>query len=675
MCGALLAGACQDDALTEQSTPANKAETTVPAEANEGELLVKFVPEMTEILDRVAQTRSSGAATRSGIPSTDEVLDILGAYDFERVFPINPKTEEKTREAGLHLWYLVRFDKNTDLKQAMERISQLGEVSKVQCNRHIQRAYRTDRKPVYVMPENLRRHTRAVSDDGLPFADAGLPRQWGYINSGNYDFSPSVAGADVNCLEAWKLCTGDPSIIVAVLDEGVMWSHPDLKDNMWVNEGETLGSKDDADGNGYAGDRYGYNFVSDSPIISWSDTNDSGHGTHVAGVVAAVNGNTETDGGGVCGIAGGAPGKPGVKVMSCQVFSGNSGVTLVGESRAIKYAADNGAVILQCSWGSISGEADPFKGYTPGPASEKEWETTYPLEKEALDYFIHNAGSPNGVIDGGLAIFAAGNEYAPKPSFPAAYSGCISVGALAADYTPSSFSNYGVENTFSAPGGDGDYYGTLGVTEDEYDWQSVQGTILSTLVKNNQPVYGYMEGTSMACPHVSGVAALGLSYAVQMRRHFTAEEFKALMVETAVELDSHFSGVKKYHYNHAGGGGSPLIQMDLGSYRGKMGRLVNAGALLQKIAGAGSDMKVPNVYVAPEKKVTVDLSRYFAGNALTYTCTSQNESVAKAEVSGSVLTVTGIAVGVTSVTVNVSGGQSQTITVTVRNNAGGNGWM
>lgn len=674
MCGALLAGACQDDALNEQTTPTAKTEATVPVEANEGELLVKFVPEMTEILDRVAQTRSSGAATRSGIPSTDEVLDILGAYDFERVFPVNPKTEEKTREAGLHLWYLVRFDKNTDLKQAMERISQLGEVSKVQCNRHIQRAYRTDRKPVYVMPETLRRHTRAAGDDGLPFADAGLPRQWGYINSGNYDFSPSVAGADVNCLEAWKLCTGDPSIIVAVLDEGVMWSHPDLKGNMWVNEGETLGSKEDADGNGYAGDRYGYNFVSDSPIISWSDTNDSGHGTHVAGVVAAVNGNTETDGGGVCGIAGGAPGKPGVKIMSCQVFSGNSGVTLVGESRAIKYAADNGAVILQCSWGSISGEADPFR-YTPGPASEKEWETTYPLEKEALDYFIHNAGSPNGVIDGGLAIFAAGNEYAPKPSFPAAYSGCISVGALAADYTPSSFSNYGVENTFSAPGGDGDYYGMLGVTEDEYDWQSVQGTILSTLVKNNQPVYGYMEGTSMACPHVSGVAALGLSYAVQMRRHFTAEEFKALMVETAVELDSHFSGVKKYHYNHAGGGGSPLIQMDLGSYRGKMGRLVNAGALLQKIAGSGSDMKVPNVYVAPEKKVTVDLSRYFAGNALTYTCTSQNESVVKAEVNGSVLTVTGITVGVTSVTVNVSGGQSQTITVTVRKNAGGNGWM
>ena len=77
-------------------------------------------------------------------------------------------------------------------------------------------------------------------------------------------------------------------------------------------------------------------------------------------------------------------------------------------------------------------------GYIPGPATEEEWAATYPLEKEALDYFIHNAGSPNGVIDGGLAIFASGNEYAAQSSFPAAYSKCISVAALAADSsTPS----------------------------------------------------------------------------------------------------------------------------------------------------------------------------------------------------------------------------------------------
>ena len=74
---------------------------------------------------------------------------------------------------------------------------------------------------------------------------------------------------------------------------------------------------------------------------------------------------------------------------------------MVNEARAIKYAADNGAVILQCSWGYNSAYSNPLQGYVP-TATDEEWSKTYPLEKEALDYFIHNAGSPNGVIEGGL---------------------------------------------------------------------------------------------------------------------------------------------------------------------------------------------------------------------------------------------------------------------------------
>ena len=117
---ALLAGACSDNDLNDDApvvpvTP----DIVIPEGAAEGELLVKFVPEMTEILDHTMKIRAVGASTRSGIPSTDEVLSILGAYDFERVFPVNSRTEEKSREAGLHLWYLVRFDKGTDLKEAM----------------------------------------------------------------------------------------------------------------------------------------------------------------------------------------------------------------------------------------------------------------------------------------------------------------------------------------------------------------------------------------------------------------------------------------------------------------------------------------------------------------------------------------------------------------------------
>ena len=227
-----------------------------------------------------------------------------------------------------------------------------------------------------------------------------------------------------------------------------MFNHPDLKGNMWINEGEKLYADTDKDGNGYKDDVYGYNFVNNTGIISWMEAEDSGHGTHVAGTIAAMNGNNE----GVCGIAGGdGPENPGVRIMSYQVFSGINGVTLDAEARAIKYAADNGAVILQCSWGYNSSLANMIEGYSPGPGSEEEWENMYPLEKEALDYFVNNAGSPNGVIDGGLAIFAAGNEYAGMAAFPAAYSKCVSVSAVAADFTPASYSNYGEEVTISAP--------------------------------------------------------------------------------------------------------------------------------------------------------------------------------------------------------------------------------
>ena len=82
---------------------------------------------MTAILDRTMTraTRSGSAMTRSGIPSTDEVLDILGGYHFERIFPVDSRNEERTRTAGLHLWYLVKFDETPDMQQAANRLSRL----------------------------------------------------------------------------------------------------------------------------------------------------------------------------------------------------------------------------------------------------------------------------------------------------------------------------------------------------------------------------------------------------------------------------------------------------------------------------------------------------------------------------------------------------------------------
>jgi subtilisin family serine protease len=638
-----------------------------------GELLVRFDESVSRILDEAGLiTKSAGAADRSGILSVDEILDLVEGYQIERVFPVDVRTEEKARQEGLHLWYVVRFSAEHSVEKVASDLAKLGEVSRVEFNRTLKRASQTKAVPLTEASFKAMRS----SAKPLKYNDPHLGLQWHMVNNGDLAETKFIAGADVNVEKAWDLCAGDPSIIVAVLDEGVDFSHPDLKANMWVNEGETWRSTEDNDGNGYVGDYYGYNFAAGNGIISTNGRYDTGHGTHVAGVIAAANDN----GIGISSIAGGTPENPGVKIMSCQIFSGALAGTVLDEVRAIKYAADNGAVILQCSWGYISGAANPYD-WTPQFSDDDQWKQSNVLEFMALDYFVHNAGSPDGVIDGGIVVFAGGNESAPASSYPAAYPEFVSVAATAGDYTPAVYTNYGPGTTISAPGGDQDYYFEYG----EGPNTGAIGCVLSTLPFNVTgsagPLagYGYMEGTSMACPHVSGVVALGLSYAAQLRRHVKAEEVKELLYSTARPIEPFWNTEtpKQFYKFVTDLSQVHLSSMNLNNYKGKMGHgQVDAYAFLQAIAGAGSDMTFPNVYVAVGGTSTLVPSMYFKnGDALTYTVTIENGSIASCESVNGKLVFKGLANGQTAASVKASNGETASFVITVRNSAAGNGWL
>ena len=666
MAAVLLSGlaACSVDVPETGALTEDKNTPQITDDVVQGQLLVRFDARVSDILEKAGVTKSGPMTpmTRSGIMSVDEILDIVEGYQIERVFPVDVRSEDKARKEGLHLWYVVRFSEDYPVDKVAADLSKLGEVSRVEYNRTLKKA--SDDKPTPLTLERLKELTANAA--GGAFDDPLLSDQWHLVNNGNLRPTKFIKGADVNVEKAWEMTTGDPSIIVAVLDEGVDVSHPDLQASMWVNEGEIWKSHEDNDGNGYAGDVHGYNFVSKHGVISTDSRYDTGHGTHVAGVIAAVNNN----GTGISSIAGGNASESGVKIMSCQIFSGQYAGTVLEEVRAIKYAADNGAVILQCSWGYISGAANPYE-WTPQFSTDEEWEYYNVLERKALDYFVHNAGSPDGVIEGGLVIFAGGNEAAPAASYPGAYPDFVAVAATAGDFTPAVYSNYGPGTTISAPGGDQDYYYDY---VDETHRIGEVGCVLSTLPFNvSESGYGYMEGTSMACPHVSGVAALGLSYAAKLRKHFKAEEFIAMLYDSATPIDQYMTGTKQYKkYVIDLFESAPMMSLDMNAFRGKMGAgQVNAYGLLKAIEGSGVDMTFPNLYVAVGGQTTAVPSMYMDGSS--FTVTVNDSSVATAEIVDGKMIVKGLKAGQTEA--SVTGSRTDKFVITVREGASGNGWL
>lgn len=559
---------------------------TSSLESEQGELLVKFSDEAIAAVE-TGVTRTE--ATRTGLQRFDAALTDIEAVSLERVFPDIPKHEAQARAFGLHLWYVVKFNPEVSLATAARKLAAADEVAYVQYNNRIVESYDREEPIPYDRVRNAD-YTVANTDGNVmsSFNDPRLKDQWHYKNTGDESLvKPIKAGSDINLEPAWELCTGDPSIIVAVMDQGVVYNHEDLATNMWINEKELKGSEGvDDDGNGYVDDIYGYNFVKNTGKITWNDPKDNGHGTHVAGTIAAVNNN----GIGVCGIAGGSGNNDGVKIMSIQAFVGEATVSVAASARAIQYAADNGASILQCSWGSGPGAFN----------SDQAYENECRAEVVALKYFIESE-RPGSPLNGGIAFFAAGNS-SMDCEYPASYPTVVCVTSIGTDFTPSTFTCFGLPADIAAPGGDNNYH----------EGGNQAGKVLSTLLPL-RGMYGYMAGTSMSTPHVSGVAALGLSYAKQLGKTFEPDEFRDMVLASVNDLDPYLTGVKKHNNG----------TMNLVEYKGKMGSgMIDAYKMLMAVRGT------PAITVEQDKPTTISLSKYY-GDVTALSCTLEVSDAVK----------------------------------------------
>ena len=180
----------------------------------------------------------------------------------------------------------------------------------------------------------------------------------------------------------------------------------------------------------------------------------------------------------------------------------------------------------------------------------------------------------------------------------------------------------------------------------------------------------------MACPHVSGVVALGLSYAAKLRKHFTGEEFKELLYSSATPIDDFMSGTKVYSkYVIDLEESSPLQSFDMASFRKQMGHgQVHAYNFLKAIEGAGVQMTFPHVFVSVGETKVIDPSMYMDGSQFTASVDENKQSIASVEVKDGKVVVTGLAEGQASALVT-GDGKTQMFTITVRKGAAGNGWL
>ena len=476
--------ACSVDEQMQPQTDAPAGPTVSDEGTVPGIMTVKVSDDLADRLLEYADEQ--GELNADGVALLNiSGINVTGA---RTSFHIGGKFEKRQRAAGLHRWFRISYDESVPVSKAAGNAAAAPGIEFAE--------------PVM-----------KIKKMSVEMNDVGYERQWHYHNTGQYGFTP---GIDIKLQEAWDTygVFGSSDVIVAVADQGVEYSHEDLNGNMWVNEVELDGEPGvDDDGNGYVDDVYGYNFVRGNSTI-----HPEAHGTHVAGTIAAVNNNSI----GVCGVAGGKYPEKGVSLMALQLLE--EGEQYGGNTYlAFQYAAENGACIINNSWGYQSSDA-----------------TLTEVDKTAIDYFVENAGMDEngnqvGPMKGGLVVFAAGN-FASETGYPAQYDKTLAVAAVGPTGKYTYYTNYGDWVDICAPGGDefinGDY-----------------GQVLSLALSDQ---YGYNRGTSMACPHVTGVAALVLSTKTP-EDGFTADNLFKLLVNTADP------SIYEYNMNRSGMLGSGML--------------------------------------------------------------------------------------------------------------------
>lgn len=304
--------------------------------------------------------------------------------------------------------------------------------------------YDSDADPFYVSSK-IKNHSY------IEWAEPKFVYEFSFVPN-DPSYSSQFALSKISASLAWDITQGDTSVIIGIVDTGVDWDHPDLAANIWTNWNEIPGNGIDDDGNGFIDDIRGWDFGGLNGIPDNNPMEDRpDHGTHVAGIASAVTNN----GIGVASIGFNSGLMP-VKVTRDDL-RGPSGPYVIFGYEGIVYAADNGASVINCSWGG--------GGYSM-------------LGQQIIDYAISK---------GSLVVAAAGNSNSIEEFYPAAFRGVFSVASTTSTDTRSSFSNYGRYISASAPGSN--IYNT---------WQN--------------DTYATLSGTSMASPLVAGLAALTVAH-------------------------------------------------------------------------------------------------------------------------------------------------------------------